>query len=435
MAADVKAKRTLDTERTFEDHLVQFRFNSNGKPFSRKFLGGVYTTGQYLTLPLTRVVECFTYVFIRPFLPGRYGQSKSKPGEVCHRSLLTAELLVCVPLAIPLGTFGILCRSVAVGLGKEDFTFVRPPSEKDIQIPQVNKRRALKIRTHNMGCLPHISPANGLVLPRKRVKALLRNLLQGNDDIICLQEVFDVDVCNYLIRKLQNPPQSSSVRENKGYNWILADCDPKPYRLNSGLLIASRYPLENPQFVRYPKRIYEDVLAGKGVLGCTAILGQNSKGQKYKLSIFTTHSQHGSTKRAEAVRYHQFELALAFIEEYNKKYLTEDDIIVGSVFMGDFNLSPISARIDKRTGRIEARSEWKNVNQLCAGNGWVNCFYEKTKEGKIRSANRKKLLKIQKSFYRQGNALYKKYLSELRNDKNVKKKQKNVEDEHDRISG
>jgi hypothetical protein len=53
------------------------------------------------------------------------------------------------------------------------------------------------------------------------------------------------------------------------YPWIVADCDPRSYRLNSGQVIASRYPLANPEFVRYTNRVGEDKMAGKGVLGCT----------------------------------------------------------------------------------------------------------------------------------------------------------------------
>ncbi len=40
-------------------------------------------------------------------------------------------------------------------------------------------------------------------------------------------------------------------RERGKYPWVISDCDPKAYRLNSGLFIASRYPLRDPEFVRY----------------------------------------------------------------------------------------------------------------------------------------------------------------------------------------
>lgn len=69
------------------------------------------------------------------------------------------------------------------------------------------------------------------------------------------------------------------------------DVDGKAYRLNSGLFVASRYPLEAPEFVRYHICTNEDVLAGKGVLACTVVVGETSTGQKIKITIFTTHAQ------------------------------------------------------------------------------------------------------------------------------------------------
>jgi hypothetical protein len=75
------------------------------------------------------------------------------------------------------------------------------------------------------------------------------------------------------------------------YGWMVMDVDGKAYRLNSGLFVASRYPLEAPEFVRYHVCTNEDVLAGKGVLACTVVVGETSTGQKIKITIFTTHAQ------------------------------------------------------------------------------------------------------------------------------------------------
>jgi len=72
---------------------------------------------------------------------------------------------------------------------------------------------------------------------------------------------------------------------------MITDVDGKAYRLNSGLFVASRYPLEDPEFVRYHVCTNEDVLAGKGVLACTVVIGETEEGQKLKITLFTTHAQ------------------------------------------------------------------------------------------------------------------------------------------------
>lgn len=168
--------------------------------------------------------------------------------------------------------------------------------------------------------------------------SFLADLRSGRDDVVCLQEEFDLDVCDYLLSHLRYDPRSSSSRDfslldgsggaeatsphgNKAcssssiisprgifsilsstgmpvltlaagkYGWMIMDVDGKAYRLNSGLFVASRYPLEAPEFVRYHVCTNEDVLAGKGVLACTVVVGETPAGRKVKITLFTTHTQ------------------------------------------------------------------------------------------------------------------------------------------------
>lgn len=101
--------------------------------------------------------------------------------------------------------------------------------------------------------------------------------------MICLQELFDLPVLNKVVRadllakerekgNQQGLFQVNTLRERQAsqdedasitYPWILADVDPKPYRLNSGLFIASRYPVIDPEFMRFSIAARDDILAGK----------------------------------------------------------------------------------------------------------------------------------------------------------------------------
>jgi hypothetical protein len=131
----------------------------------------------------------------------------------------------------------------------------------------------------------------------------------GRDDVLCFQECFDLGATKAIIRALNQPagdrarrpvserhesaqnmlrpgqpsdeddiegggghvlrkgssllcrpprthrrscPDHVSVQADKPiYQWVVADCDPRSYRLNSGQVIVSRYPLADPEFVRY----------------------------------------------------------------------------------------------------------------------------------------------------------------------------------------
>jgi len=58
------------------------------------------------------------------------------------------------------------------------------------------------------------------------------------------------------------------------YPWAICDVDPKPYRLNSGLFVASRYPIADPEFVIFSVACRDDILAGK--VGIDVLLFQSS---------------------------------------------------------------------------------------------------------------------------------------------------------------
>lgn len=416
---------------------VQSRYHESGRQFSPRIWRGIYIVGKVLTAFLFRALEDFIYVFIRPFLPGRYGQCGTPVGEVIHRGALFCWFLVLIIIGLPLALIGCILRVVAVSAGKRDFTFVRPRGAP-LQPPSLadDEEITITLRTQNIGFLPTVSPANGLATPMKRVRALLADLRSGLDDVVCLQEEFDLDVCDYLLSHLhddlepstsaelslmdeddvetaslpQNKDRSSSSSSFHGnrisapgkYGWMVMDVDGKAYRLNSGLFVASRYPLEAPEFVRYHICTNEDVLAGKGVLACTVVVGETSTGQKIKITIFTTHAQAGRQRRAARVREIQYEMVMHFIDYYNRKHIGPDDILVSSIFMGDFNFSPIMPRPSAITGKLVTCLEWQPNKTLFHKHHFVNNFYEHSRDGEKRARNRELIFQIQDLFHAEG---------------------------------
>jgi hypothetical protein len=70
------------------------------------------------------------------------------------------------------------------------------------------------------------------------------------------------------------------------------------------------------------------------------VLGEIA-GRKCKLTLFTTHAQAGHYMR---IHTYQFRAIMEFMQYYNRKYLHDEDIIVASMLMGDYNLGPVSSR-------------------------------------------------------------------------------------------
>ena len=83
--------------------------------------------------------------------------------------------------------------------------------------------------------------------------------IPGDLDVICLQEVFNEDAWNILNEKLRSK-----------YPYILFDAHRvrvsslKFTMVNSGLYIASKYPIVQSKFYPYKNSYSEDALSGKG---------------------------------------------------------------------------------------------------------------------------------------------------------------------------
>ena len=91
--------------------------------------------------------------------------------------------------------------------------------------------------------------------PKKRINHILDEILKYDCDIICLQEVFDINIRNYLITNLKN------------YNCIYSS-NKSLIKINGGLFIATKHDILNYYEYNFKKTSGEDYLSNKGVLSC-----------------------------------------------------------------------------------------------------------------------------------------------------------------------
>ncbi len=132
------------------------------------------------------------------------------------------------------------------------------------------------------------------------------------------------------------------------------------------------------------------------------ILGETADGRKCKMTVFTTHTQAGPFLD---VHKQHFIVLMEFMKYYNKKYLLEDDVIVASVLLGDFNVCPIQSRPDPETGKMAEYFEWPEIQKIFEDFEMTNWFYDEG-QGAIRQRNIELLLQIQDLFYEQGRRVW-----------------------------
>lgn len=165
----------------------------------------------------------------------------------------------------------------------------------------------------------------------KRQDEVINEDIPGDLDVICLQEVFNEDAWNILNEKLRSK-----------YPYILFDAHRvrvsslKFTMVNSGLYIASKYPIVQSMFYPFKNSYSEDALSGKGVL-CAEI----QIAEKSSIIVATTHMQAPTSSfvKSSATRVEQYKEMEDCMSEFGD---TAELDVQAEILCGDFNTDPRS---------------------------------------------------------------------------------------------
>nr|XP_061813223.1 sphingomyelin phosphodiesterase 3 [Nerophis lumbriciformis] len=167
----------------------------------------------------------------------------------------------------------------------------------------------------------------------------------ANLDFLALQEVFDHSSTTRLRQQLHRyfPYVLSDVGR---YGW--KGCCSSFKFLNSGLLLASRYPILDARYECYPNGRGEDAMAAKGALFAKVHVGTNHQEQRIVGYLTSTHLH--AIEGDASVRCEQLDLLLQWGAEFRQasshhpegeKVL--EDIVAFDVLLGDLNFDNCSS--------------------------------------------------------------------------------------------
>ncbi|XP_061533309.1 sphingomyelin phosphodiesterase 3 isoform X2 [Phycodurus eques] len=167
----------------------------------------------------------------------------------------------------------------------------------------------------------------------------------ANLDFLALQEVFDHSSTTRLRQQLHRyfPYVLSDVGR---YGW--KGCCSRFKFLNSGLLLASRYPILDARYECYPNGRGEDALAAKGALFAKVHVGISHQEQRVVGYLTCTHLH--AIEGDAPVRCEQLDLLLQWGAEFRqasshhpegKKVL--EDLVAFDVLLGDLNFDNCSS--------------------------------------------------------------------------------------------
>lgn len=304
-------------------------YHADGTEFGSKLASNVHTVGCCLTWTLSYTLEIGAKL-VQPLEPNVHGQWSATALEIGRRVLIVFAMLVLLPFDVTLAPVGAALRALATQ-ARKDFVFIRPDtSELPAQAP-----KQLRVCSFNVALMPEfIAARNGLRPSSERVPEIAKAMMTRDDDVYCLQEAFHTTASNEL---------AQSIRSK--YPYIIYNVGTRVLGLNSGLMIASKYPLTNPHFWPHAEVGGDERMATKGLLGVEVRLSST-----LKANVFNTHlnghadetGPDGSSRTGIYFRARQ----IAGIQANSKQYVQRQEAsvkVLATITCGDFNTGPKDA--------------------------------------------------------------------------------------------
>lgn len=165
------------------------------------------------------------------------------------------------------------------------------------------------------------------------------SLFPTNVDVICLEEVFDKRAAHKLIDVLK--PVFGHILYDVGVYACQPPCTCSTFKFfNSGLFVASRFPVLQAKYHFFPNSLGEDALAAKGLLATKLLIGKNEN-QQNVVGFFNCTHLHAPEGEGE-VRCEQLNMVTKWIGDFQAEHKLDDEDVVFDVLCGDFNFDNCS---------------------------------------------------------------------------------------------
>ncbi|XP_028985866.1 sphingomyelin phosphodiesterase 5 isoform X1 [Betta splendens] len=165
------------------------------------------------------------------------------------------------------------------------------------------------------------------------------SLFPANVDILCLEEVFDKRAAKKLTEALR--PVFGHILYDIGVYACYPPCRCSSFKFfNSGLFVASRFPILEAQYHCFPNSSGEDALAAKGLLSAKVLIGRNQK-QKKVVGYFNSTHLHAPEGDGE-IRCEQLSMIIKWISDFQAANKEPDEEVIFDVLCGDFNFDNCS---------------------------------------------------------------------------------------------
>ncbi len=234
---------------------------------------GLFRAASVLTDPACESHEFYRRISLVDVL----NPAASKAANLARKILLGTAAAGFAFAALFTSVPGIALRALAASLQAVPFSSMNGKAEDKI----LPADRKFTLLSWNVCCIGGgYSISDGGVLPWSfRLDAIIDKIIESDADVNCLNEVYDAESAHRICERL---------KEN-GYTRFYFNIGPRALGVSSGILVASKYEIEKPEFTPFPK----ETLLGRTQFTEKGIFSFDvSSRSKPFARIVATHLQH-----------------------------------------------------------------------------------------------------------------------------------------------
>jgi endonuclease/exonuclease/phosphatase family metal-dependent hydrolase len=197
--------------------------------------------------------------------------------NLARKVYLCIGMIGWISLAVVTTLPGIALRALGSYLQKNPFISITGEAPAKALPPD----HVFSLLSWNIcGVTAGYSISDGGVLPWAfRIDEIIDKIIEKDADVNCLYEVFDVQTATAVCKRLKQ----------SGYHDFYFHIGPKIIGVSSGILIASKYKIKNPEFTQFP----QDSLVGRTKYAAKGVFAFDLASQDENFAkIFSTHLQH-----------------------------------------------------------------------------------------------------------------------------------------------
>lgn len=234
---------------------------------------GAFKVASYLTDPVCKSHEFFRHICIVDAL----NPQGSCLTNLVRKVILFIELIAWAALAVFTTLPGIGLRAFASYIQENPYIYIRGEAERKVLPPH----RTFSLFSWNVCCVgAGYAISDGGVIPwSSRIEEIIDRIVEKDADVNCLYETFDSQSAFYLCEKLKE----------RGYAHFYFNIGPKAIGVTSGIFVASKYNIKNPEFSLFP----QDTLVGRTKNAAKGVFAFDLESQGEEFArIYSTHLQH-----------------------------------------------------------------------------------------------------------------------------------------------